>query len=302
MQVSIRRSPLAGLVAALALVAASLVPAAAQDDDKVVATVNGESVTEGDLAIAASDLDSQFQQLPAEQRRAAALSAIVEIRLMAAEAESQELDADPEFQRRMEFLRQRALHSAFIDENVTSEVDDEAVRERYDQEVSDAPATNEVRARHILVETQEEAEEIIGQLDDGADFEELARENSTDGSSEQGGDLGYFGPGQMVPAFEEVAFTLSVGDYTDEPVESQFGWHVIKVEDKRAQQPPSFDEVRDQLRSLIVREAYLERVSEIRESAEVEIEDEELQSAVDGLEQRSEQPAASEEALEEPLE
>ena len=191
------------------------------DPAKVVATVNGQTITEADLTLAEADLDQQFAQLPPEQRRAAAFSAIIEIRLLAAEGRAKGLDKDADFQRRMAFLQQRALHSELVDKEVADKITDEEVRARYDKEMADTPPVNEVKARHILVKTKEEALEIIKQLDGGADFEKLANEHTTDPSGKTtGGDLGYFGPGQMVPEFEKAAFALDVGAYTKEPVQS----------------------------------------------------------------------------------
>ena len=261
-------------------------PAAAVDPNAVVATVNGQPITEADLgACRGRAVDQQFAQLPPEQRRAAALSAVIEIRLLAAKAVAKGLDKDPEFQRRMAFLQQRALHSELVDKDVADKVTDAEVRARYDQEIADTPPVNEVKARHILVKTKEEAEAIIKQLDGGADFQKLANEHTTDPSGKtSGGDLGYFGPGQMVPEFEKAAFALEVGAYTKQPVQSQFGWHIIKVEDKRAQQPPAFDEVKDQVSRRCSAKNISRWSSELRAAAKVEIPDAELKKAVDTME------------------
>ena len=256
----------------------------AAQEDKVIATVNGLSITEQDLAMAVSDLDQQFAQLPEDQRRGAALSALIEIRLVAAEAVTKGLDKDPVFKRRVEFLQQRALHSEVVDKEIAAKITDEDVRKRYDTEIAAAPPVNEVHARHILVKTKEEADAIIKELDGGADFEKLANEKTNDPSGKtSGGDLGYFGPGQMVPEFEKVAMALDVGAYTKEPVQTQFGWHVIKVEDKRAKQPPAFDTVKDQIKSVLLRDHYFELVKTLRTAAKVEVTDPELKKAVDAV-------------------
>jgi len=275
-----RRLSFVRLGAAAAILAFAGTAAMAQED-AVVATVNGQPVTETDLEIAISDLEQQFAQLPEEQRRAAALSAVIEIRLLAAEAESKGLAEGDEFARRMDMLRQRALHSAYIEQEVAALVTDEAVRARYDEEIAKIPASEEVRARHILVETEEEATAIIKQLDEGGDFEAIAKEKSTDGAAAQGGDLGYFGAGQMVPEFEQAAFAMEVGAHSAEPVKSQFGFHVIKLEDKRAKQPPAYEQVSDQLRSVLLRDAYMKVVNDLRAAADVEIEDEALKAMLE---------------------
>lgn len=286
----VRRLPFVRLGAAAAMVvlagAASAQDTAAPADaapqpDAVVATINGEEVTEADLQIAMTDLGQQFAQVPADQRRAAALSALIEIKLLSAAAEEKGIGESDEFKRRMEMLRERALHSAYIDEEISGQITDEQLRARYDEEIAKLPKTEEVHARHILVETKEEAEAIIKQLDEGGNFEEIAKEKSTDGAAAQGGDLGYFGPGQMVPEFEQAAFAMEVGSHSAEPVQTQFGFHVIKVEDKRTQEPPAFEQVSEQFRSLILRENYVSTVSDLREAAAIEIEDAALAEALE---------------------
>jgi peptidyl-prolyl cis-trans isomerase C len=255
------------------------------DPNAVVATVNGKPITEADLTLAEGELSQQFARLPADQRRAAALSAAIEIKVLAAKAVTDGLDKDAEFQRRAAFLQERALHGEMIEKEVVEKVTDADVRARYDKEIAAQPPVNEVHARHILVKTKEEAEAIIKQLDGGADFQKLANEHTTDPSGKtSGGDLGYFGPGQMVPEFEKAAMALEPGAYTKEPVQTQFGWHVIKVEDKRPQQPPAFEQVQDQARSAVIREKYFALVKEARAAAKVEIPDEALKKAVDAAE------------------
>jgi peptidyl-prolyl cis-trans isomerase C len=300
MPFSFRSAPLARFGLAAGLVALSSLPLVAQeaapapkaetpaaapvDPNAVLATVNGHNITEADLALAESDLDPQFSRLPVEQRRAAALSAVIEIRLLSDKAVADGLDKQPDFQRRMEFLKQRALHSALVESEVAAKVTDEEIRARYDKEIAATPPANEVHARHILVKTKEEADAIVKQLDGGADFQKLANEHTTDPSGKtSGGDLGYFAAGQMVPEFEKAAFALEVGAFTKEPVQSQFGWHIIKLEDKRAQQPPAFDQVKEQFRSLVLREKYFALAKSLRDAAKVEVSDPALKTAVDAM-------------------
>jgi peptidyl-prolyl cis-trans isomerase C len=300
MPFSFRSAPLARFGLAAGLVALSSLPLVAQeaapapkaaspaaapvDPNAVLATVNGHNITEADLALAESDLDPQFSRLPQEQRRAAALSAVIEIRLLSDKAVADGLDKQPDFQRRMEFLKQRALHSALVESEVAAKVTDEEIRVRYDKEIAATPPANEVHARHILVKTKEEADAIVKQLDGGADFQKLANEHTTDPSGKtSGGDLGYFAAGQMVPEFEKAAFALEVGAFTKEPVQSQFGWHIIKLEDKRAQQPPAFDQVKEQFRSLVLREKYFALAKSLRDAAKVEVSDPALKTAVDAM-------------------
>ena len=302
---SIRSLLLAPLGVAIALSIAAILPASAQDTkapaaqpapaqeaakpapqpapDTLLATVNGEKITEADVEMAETDLDPQFAKMPPEQRRAAALSALIEIRVMADKAIADGIDKDPEFQQRMKLLNERALHSALVDKEVAGSITDADLKKRYDEEMAKQPPVNEVHARHILVKTKEEAEAIIKELDKGGDFEKIAKEKSTDGAAPQGGDLGYFTEDQMVPEFSKAAFALPVGKYTEQPVQTQFGWHVIKVEDKRIKQPPSFDQVKDQLRQVVLRNKYFAMVKETRAAAKVDISDPDLKKEVDTM-------------------
>lgn len=259
--------------------------APAVDPTAVVATVNGQPITEADLALAGNELSQQFSRLPEAQRRAAALSAAIEIKIVAAKAIADGVDKDPDFQRRAAFLQERALHGEMVEKQIVEKISDEEVRARYDQEVAARPPVNEVHARHILVKEKAEAEAIIKELDEGADFEKLANEHTTDPSGKSsGGDLGYFGPGRMVPEFENAAMALEPGSYTKEPVQTQFGWHIIKVDDKRPQQPPPFEQVKEQARAAIIRDRYFAMVKEARAAAKVEIPDEALKKAVEAAE------------------
>ena len=278
-----------------ALTAAALVTVLAgpvlADDTEVVAMLNGEPITAADLALAETELDQQFAQMPPDQRRIAALTAILEIRLMAQGAEAAGIAEEPEFQRRLDLMRQRLLHAAYIEQAIAGQISEEDLRARYETEIAGLDLDEEVRARHIIVESEEEAAEIIAALDAGGDFEELARERSQDGAAQQGGDLGYFSRGQMVPEFEEAVFAMEVDAYTAEPVQTQFGWHVIKLVDRREQEPPSFSDVQPQLRNLLLREAYYQAVDELRDAADIDIQDEALRAAYEALGEGAE-PAA----------
>ena len=251
--------------------------------EDVLASIDGQPITEAELDLAVNDLEQQLVNIPAERRRAAALSFLVEIRLLAAEAEKTGLHETPAFQRRMRMLRQRTLHTGFVEQEVAAKMTEEEVRGRYDLEVANTPPVNEIKARHILLKTKDEAMAVIGELDGGAEFVALAKRKSTGPSGPNGGDLGYFGPGQMVPPFEDVAFKLQVGSFSKEPVETQFGWHVILVEDRRTRQPPAYEEVREQMRGVLFREIYARMVGDLRSKARVEIANEELKRQVEEI-------------------
>ncbi len=252
---------------------------AQEETDKVIATIDGKPVYESELTIAAGD--PQFERLPEDQKMAAALSALLDIKAMAKQAEDAGFGQDKMFERRMAFLKDRTLHNDYFKTQVIDGMTDADVRARYDQEVAATPPEKEVKARHILVDSEEQAKTVIGELDEGKDFIELAKEKSTGPSGPQGGDLGYFGRGRMVPEFEEAAFELEPGTYTKEPVKSQFGWHIIKVDDVRDVAPPPFEQVADQIRRVLLQERYLALVQEAREAANVEVTDPKLQELLD---------------------
>jgi peptidyl-prolyl cis-trans isomerase C len=270
-------------IIAIALLAGTLSVAAWSgfaEDKKVLAKIGDVEITEGEVNMAGIDLDPQFAKLPPEQRKLAAIAALIDIKAMAIKGEEAKLDESDSFKTRMSFLRDRALHNAYFESEVINKVTDEEVRARFDKEVAATPPQNEIRARHILVKTAEEAQELIKQLDGGASFEELAKAKSGDGSAAQGGDLGYFGAGQMVPEFEKAAMELEVGAYTKTPVQTQFGFHVVKVEDKRAKQPPEFEKVKAQVKDVVLQESYVKRVKAIRDELKVEYVDPEVKAGM----------------------
>ncbi|MEM7213921.1 MAG: peptidylprolyl isomerase [Pseudomonadota bacterium] len=272
------------LVAALLVSVSMPVSAWSQEpQDKVVANVNGVEVTDRELSLAEVDMLQQFAETPADQRRAAVLNALIDIKLLAAAAEEAGLSDDPNFKARMAFNRARQLHNDLFQEKVLNIITEEEMKTRYDLEIADFPSEPEIRARHILVETEEAAREVIAELDGGADFAELAKTKSTGPSGPSGGDLGYFGRGRMVPEFEQAAFDLAKGDYTKEPVKSQFGWHVIIKEDERDSQPPSFEEVSEQIRQIVARDKYFQLTQDARKKFPFEILDEDLKAKLDAL-------------------
>jgi peptidyl-prolyl cis-trans isomerase C len=283
---------LAAILAASAFIAFTAHSIA--DDKKVLAKIGNAEITEAEANLAAVDLDPQFGKLPPEQRRLAAISALIDIKAMALKGAEGKLDETDGFKSRMTFLHDRALHNAYFEAEVINKITDEEVRARYDKELAATPPQNEIHARHILVKTIEEAKDIVKQLDGGASFEDLAKAKSTDGAAAQGGDLGYFSSGQMVPEFEKAALALDVGAYTKEPVQTQFGFHVVKVEDKRAKAQPEFDKVKDQVRNIVLQENYVKSVKAIRDELKVEYVDAELKAAMEKAE--AEQKAAQEAA------
>ncbi|MHB0950569.1 MAG: peptidylprolyl isomerase [Allorhizobium sp.] len=272
------------LAACVALVGFQ-VPAFAED--AVVAKVGNLEIRQSDLDLAIANLDPQLSQLPDEQKRIAALSGAIDVKLLAANATGEGMKDDPAYLARMQFIADRELHNLYFKKHVVDAVSDADVKARYDKEIAALPKQEEVSARHILVKTEEEAKAVIAELDAGKDFAELAKEKSTDPNKSEGGDLGYFTKGRMVPEFEEAAFAMEKGTYSKTPVKTQFGFHVIKVEDKRDAPPPPFDQVAQQIRQLVMRDKYLELIAKAKTEQTIEIVDEALRK---GYEDVSKQP------------
>ncbi|KQV73344.1 peptidylprolyl isomerase [Rhizobium sp. Root1220] len=269
-------------VLALATFVAFQAPVRAEDKpDAVVAKVGDVEIHQSELDLAIANLDPQLAQLPEEQKKVAALSAAIDVKLLATDATAEKLDQSAEFKKRMQYLADRELHNAYFKEHVVDTVTDEEVKARYEKEVAALPKQEEVHARHILVKTEAEAQDIIKQLDAGKDFAELAKEKSTDPNKTDGGDLGYFTKGRMVKEFEDAAFALEKGTYTKTPVKTDFGYHVILVEDKRDAAPPAYDQVKDQVRQLVMRDKYLALLAAAKEKSKVEITDATLRKSYD---------------------
>lgn len=262
-----------GLVLAVILASGIMTGAAFSQEDKVIARVGDTEITAGDLEHAKNDIGGQFERLPEDQRQAALLDAIIDIYSVAEKAKSDGMDKEAGFKARMALLRQRVLHNLYISKMVTKKIADADIKARYEEQ---SAKIEEVKARHILVKTEEEAREIIKLLDDGGDFIALAKERSTGPSGKKGGDLGFFRKGQMVPAFEKAAFALAAGKHTSDPVKSKFGFHVIMTEKRRQATPPPFDKVKEQFKQLILRERYAALVTKSRGALKVEILDESL--------------------------
>lgn len=247
-------------------------PVAAPGPDTVIATLNGQPITIADLEAMAADFGEALAQFEPEQRTQALIDAVINLRLMYAEAETMGLAQTPEFIAQMEMLRQRALQNAYVERVVADAITEEAIRARYDQEVAAMNLPEQVHARHILVNTEAEALEIIGQLNGGADFATLAAQRSIDtATGAQGGDLGWFAEGEMIQEFEDAAFAIEPGQVGQVPVPTQFGFHVIKVDERRRQPPPDYEENKELIRQIIFREAYLAEAARLREAADVQI-------------------------------
>jgi peptidyl-prolyl cis-trans isomerase C len=243
--------------------------APASASDPVIARVNGVDIKQSDLALADEDVGADMQAASPEAKREHLISYLADIIMVTQAADKKNLADNPDFKRRLAFLRSKLLMGYELQQEAKTALTDEALKQTYDEAVKSMSGQEEVRARHILVEGEDEAKAILEQLKGGADFAKLAKEKSKDPGAAEGGDLGYFTKDQMVPEFADVAFKMYPGQLSN-PVKTQFGWHVIKVEDKRIKQPPEFEKVKDQIEAYLARKAQSDFIAKLRQSAKVE--------------------------------
>jgi peptidyl-prolyl cis-trans isomerase C len=242
---------------------------AAAGADTVIARVNGVDIRQSDLALAEEDVGAEMQGSPPDAKREQLIAYLADVIMVTQEAEKKKITENPDFKRRLAFLRNKLLMGFELQEEAKGAVSENAMQQTYQDAVKSMAGQEEVRARHILVESEDEAKTILTELKGGADFATLAKEKSKDPGAAQGGDLGYFSKEQMVPEFADVAFKMYAGQLSN-PVKTQFGWHIIKVEDKRVRQAPEFDKVKDQIESYMMRKAQTEYVTKLRQAAKIE--------------------------------
>ncbi|WP_170340759.1 peptidylprolyl isomerase [Ruegeria arenilitoris] len=252
----------------LALAAMMALPVAAETEpsaDTVVARVNGDEITLGHVIATAAGLPPQYQQLEDEVLYQFIVEQLIQQQLL-----SQEQNELTRLNALMLTNEERSLKAVQTVNQITdTQVTDDAIQAAYDAQFADFQGEDEFNASHILVATEEEAKEIKAQLDDGADFAELAKEKSTGPSGPNGGALGWFGKGQMVPEFEQAVIGLEKGQVSD-PVQTQFGWHVVILNDKRKSEAPEFAAVRDELAQSVRQEAIQAKIDELTQAGSVE--------------------------------
>lgn len=266
---------LAGLLLPGAALAQSDSGAQPATPSKVVATVNGYEITASEVQLAADDILPQITEVPASLRFPFVVEYLIERHLLAQAAVKEGVTDTQEYKRRLAFYQAKALRDAFFAAKLKPTVTDEAVRASYDEQAAKVESEERARARHILVASEEEAKDVAARLAKGEDFETLAKELSLDGSKEYGGDLGYFTAEEMVPEFSKAAFGLEVGEVSD-PVKTEFGWHVIKLEDRRKGGAQPYEDVENSIRMVLLRQAVQDKLVELRESAEIEVFDPDL--------------------------
>ena len=244
----------------------------ANDVDTVFATIDGMPITAGDVVVAAEDYARQLGIPPGNVPVPEILNALIDMHVVANAAEAAGFAEDEVVKKRLAYNRARTLHNAYLSDRALNAITDESVRAQYDEEVAGFEPQDELHLLHILVETEDEAKQIISDLEAGGDFAEIAKEKSIDpGSAPNGGDLDFIARGVTVPEFEEAAFALDVGATTGAPVQTQFGWHVIKVEDKRQSSPPELASEEDRIRNELLRDFVVAEIESLRAAADVEL-------------------------------
>ena len=252
---------LTGLIAAA--------PIHAQEQKIKVAEVNGEAIFLEEVMKIAEQLPADIRQQPLPNYFDRIVDDVIDSRLAAAAGNDAGLTNNPEVLAQMSIAAQRVLAEAYITTELRKVVTEEEVQKAYQLFISDESAREEIKARHILVASEAEAKAIIAELNSGADFVSLAKEKSTGPSGPNGGDLGYFARGAMVPSFENAAFALSVGSHSSEPVQTQFGWHIIKLEDKKTAEAPPIETLRGQLQANLANQALSRIIETLRAPASI---------------------------------
>ena len=260
------------LVATALLSATIALPVQVLAQDRIaVATLDGNSIWLDEIMAVAETLPPEYQQQGIAGIYDQLVDEVANSRLAAVAARSSGLDKEADVASAMKTAADRVLAEAYITREVSKEITEEAIQAAYDTCVADTGSRETVTASHILVETEDEARAIIAQLNDGADFAELAREKSTGPSGPNGGSLGTFGRGQMVSGFATAAFGMPAGSFSADPVQTQFGWHVIQVSDKGIEEAPSLDQMRDQIAANLSRQSFARIVETLRVGTTIEV-------------------------------
>lgn len=262
-----------GIIAATIVFAAAMTasPSVLAQQQEIVARVDGQDITASELAVAEEMYAQQLGSMPDDAKRSVLVDALIDLRIVANEAREKGIAGDESFKRRIAFLEQQTLRSIFISEQISASVSEEAVRTAYEAQIARMPRVEETRIRHILLDTEEAAAAVIEALNAGEDFAALARERSRDMVSKpKGGDLGFVAAGQSLPEIDAAAAKLQADEYTAEPVRSSFGFHVLKVQERRQQPAPEFETVAPQIRQSLQAAEQRRIIAELRAEAQVE--------------------------------
>ena len=256
-------------VASVVIALLAGLPLRAEEANPVLAKVNGSEIRQSDVTLAEEELGPSLAQMDPATKKENVLAFLIDMKIVAKAAEAKKIEDRDDFKARLAFTRNRLLMDNLLAAEGKAATTDEAMKKVYDEAAKQIAGEQEVHARHILVETEDEAKAVEAELKKGADFAELAKKKSKDPGASDGGDLGFFTKDQMVPEFSAVAFSLEPGKISD-PVKTQFGWHIIKVEDKRNKPVPEFAQVKDQVETYVVRKAQADYIHKLQESAKIE--------------------------------
>ena len=236
----------------------------------IVANVNNEDISLETMIHAMNELPPEIQSQPFMSYYEDLLERVIDIKLFAQEGKKMKLDEEPSVRAAIDFVIEKVLMQAFLSKYVQENIKEENLRASYNNFIADETSREEIKASHILMDTESEAIDVINMLNNGDDFAELAKNKSTGPSGPSGGDLGWFKRGQMVPPFEKAAFSLNKNEISQSPVQTQFGWHVIKVFDKRIPEAPSYENMKSKLIQDLERKIVSKKIQDLRNDALIE--------------------------------
>ena len=236
----------------------------------IVANVNNENISLETMIHAMNELPPEIQSQPFMSYYEDLLERVIDIKLFAQEGKKMKLDEEPSVRAAIDFVIEKVLMQAFLSKHVQENIKEENIKASYNNFIADETSREEIKASHILIDTESEAIDVINMLNDGDDFAELAKNKSTGPSGPSGGDLGWFKRGQMVPPFEKAAFSINKNEISQRPVQTQFGWHVIKVFDKRIPEAPSYESMKSKLIQDLERKIVSKKIQDLRNDALIE--------------------------------
>ena len=258
------------LILSLTLISIIFIKSAQTQDIPIVANVNKEKISLETMIHAMNELPPEIQSQPFMSYYEELLERVIDIKLIAQEGKKINLEEEPSVKAAIDFVTEKVLMQAFLSKYVQKNISEESLKTSYNNYIADEISREEIKASHILLDTQNEAVEVIKMLNNGDDFAEVAKNKSTGPSGPSGGDLGWFKRGQMVPPFENAAFSLGQNEISQKPIQTQFGWHVIKVFEKRIPQAPSYENMKNNLIQDLERKIVSKKIQDLRNNALIE--------------------------------
>ena len=258
------------LILSLTLISIIFIKSAQTQDIPIVANVNKEKISLETMIHAMNELPPEIQSQPFMSYYEELLERVIDIKLIAQEGKKINLEEEPSVKAAIDFVTEKVLMQAFLSKYVQKNISEESLKASYNNYIADEISREEIKASHILLDTQNEAVEVIKMLNNGDDFAEVAKNKSTGPSGPSGGDLGWFKRGQMVPPFENAAFSLGQNEISQKPIRTQFGWHVIKVFEKRIPQAPSYENMKNNLIQDLERKIVSKKIQDLRNNALIE--------------------------------